>query len=139
MAKRNERTVQRDETCIDGRDGSQLIRLAGVSFRPGYPDNLLNLGDKYPDGEIIPVTLEREPDNKYDVNAIKVLIGEEFIGYIPKALNPPIQEAMDRGEAFTCRVEEVLVLPSKPRQPGIIIHVKKALDVPALGGPSGGQ
>lgn len=132
----NKRTVQKDEVCYDARDGGQIIRVVGVSFRKGYPDNLLRLHENYPNGELIPVKLEREPENPHDSGAIKVCIGDDHIGYIPKVLNPPIAEAMDRGVNYVARVEEVLVTPKKPRQPGILIHIKDPLQTPALVAPS---
>lgn len=117
--------VARDEVYFD-EAGGQLIRVNGVSFRPGYPDNLLGLKSRHPEGKDIPVRLEREPNNRFDPNAVKVMIGGDHVGYIPKAFNTPIQTDMDAGHQFVCRVDEVLILPAKPRQPGLTIYVKKA-------------
>ena len=126
----NKKTVQRDEVHVVSTDGAQLIRVAGVSFRPGYPDNLTSLVDRYPDGQVIPVVLEREPSNPYDERAVKVLIEGEHVGYVPKAINAPITEALDAGEAFTCRVEEVPISKKGgASRPGLIIHVVKTAGV----------
>lgn len=118
---------QRDQALYDAQ-GGQLIRLNGCSFRPGYPDNLLNLGSQYSNDELIEVTLEREPENPYDSNAIKVLLTKtgEHIGYIPKALNTPLVEHMDAGGSYVGRIDEVLVTHKKPRQPGCVVYLLKA-------------
>ena len=43
--------------------------------------------------------LKREPDNKYDSNAILVTTEDGYVlGYIPKAENPPLAQLMDAGE-----------------------------------------
>lgn len=134
-------TPKRDETCIDGRDGSQTIRVAGVSFRPGYPDNLLNLGNAYPEGQLIELELKREPTNPYDENAIMVLLKKtgEHVGYIPKALNLPWVEHLDAGGDVVARVDEVVVSKKGGgRQPGLLINVKRAGSDPALSAPAGG-
>jgi hypothetical protein len=114
---------QRDQAVYDS-EGGQIIRLNGCSFRPGYPDNLLNLGSTYNDNEVIELTLEREPDNKYDSKAIKVLHKGDFLGYIPAALNAPIQEAMDQGVPYYARVNEVVISKKSPNKPGLIIYVR---------------
>lgn len=45
--------------------------------------------------------LKREPDNKYDANAILVTTEDGYVlGYIPKAENPPLAQLMDAGERF---------------------------------------
>ena len=52
-----------------------------------------------------PLLLERESDNKYDSNAIKVLTadGEKF-GYIPKRDNSIFTRLMDAGKILYARV-----------------------------------
>ena len=52
-----------------------IIKLSGVSF---CQDVINTLNEK---DELI---LELEPDNKYDINAIKVLFNNNLCGYIPK-------------------------------------------------------
>lgn len=117
-------TPQRDEVLIDGRDGGQIIRLAGVSFRPDYPDNLIELDTINKNSEE-PVALDlvREPDNAYDSNAIMVLYEGQHLGYIPKALNEGMAALMDRGEVLLAHVDEVRIHPKDPNKPGLIIHV----------------
>lgn len=52
-----------------------------------------------------PLLLEREADNKYDSNAIKVLtIDGEKLGYIPKRDNDIFCRLMDSGKILHARV-----------------------------------
>lgn len=52
-----------------------------------------------------PLLLEREADNKYDSNAIKVLtIDGEKLGYIPKRDNSIFTRLMDSGKILHARV-----------------------------------
>jgi hypothetical protein len=105
-----------------------LTNLAGLSFRPAEIKDVvrqLQPGDE--------LTLEREPDNAYDANAIRILkpydrapTQEEaeslfdftndenttvqdfhFIGYVEALANGPIALAMDAGKRATAKVEKV--------------------------------
>lgn len=52
-----------------------------------------------------PLLLEREADNKYDSNAIKVLTADgEKLGYIPKKDNSIFTRLMDAGKILHARV-----------------------------------
>ncbi len=74
-------------------------KLAGASFR--HADAKAALAD-LAIGETL--TLERDPTNKWDPNAIKVLVGEAFVGFIPKELAETVAVDMDHGRAVTCTV-----------------------------------
>lgn len=50
------------------------------------------------------LTLEREPDNKYDELAIKILVNGHHIGYIPRDRNEVVARLMDAGKLFTAKV-----------------------------------
>ena len=52
-----------------------------------------------------PLLLERESDNKYDSNAIKILTADgEKLGYIPKKDNSIFTRLMDAGKILHARV-----------------------------------
>ena len=53
----------------------------------------------------VALRLEREPENPYDANAIKVYYGDQHIGYIEKSSAAFIALDMDAGIQFTCTVE----------------------------------
>lgn len=53
----------------------------------------------------VPLLLEREADNKYDSNAIKVMTTDrEKLGYIPKSDNSIYARLMDSGKILNARV-----------------------------------
>ncbi len=72
-----------------------LVALVGTRFRG---DEAVQLLVNLPQGE--PLTLIREPDNKYDRFAVQVWAREMHIGYIKGSQNRPIAEAMDRAAAM---------------------------------------
>ncbi len=90
--------------------------LRGVSFRPIEAKMVVKDLE-----EGTALMLEREPDNKYDENAIKVIHpeSEEFIGFVQKEVACDIAPWMDRGFHFTCHVGDrmsasVVILKIKP-------------------------
>lgn len=44
----------------------------------------------------VKLTIEREPENAYDCNAIKVLYNKQCIGYIPRDISEHIAPIMDK-------------------------------------------
>lgn len=53
------------------------------------------------------VFLEREPNNKYDKNAIKVMTLMGQVGYIGKDYASILAEMMDAGRKFTATIADV--------------------------------
>lgn len=64
------------------------LAVAGVKFH-----QLSNIKDKVKPGDI--VTLEREPNNPYDPNAIKISIYDTIVGYIPKRWTEIVGSVME--------------------------------------------
>ena len=62
--------------------------IAGMNFRKGARERLqsLDVGAQ--------LYLERDPANKYDPNAVKVLLGNEHVGFVPATLAPEIGALM---------------------------------------------
>ena len=75
--------------------------LRGVSFRPIEAKAIVI--KLQPDDELV---LEREPENEYDENAIRVLCPKtgEFLGFVAKEVALEIAPLMDTGTQFTCKV-----------------------------------
>lgn len=76
--------------------------LAGASFRSAVAKDFIKT-ELSRDTKIV---LEREPNNQYDSNAIKVVCKDEFeedvfIGYIPKVDNAVLAMALDAGKPYT--------------------------------------
>lgn len=64
---------------------SFAFHVAGVSYREIAIRQLIN------DPCAKTVTLEAEPGNQYDSNAIKVMVNGVHIGYVPKTVNSNIR------------------------------------------------
>ena len=74
--------------------------LVGVQFRPADVRNLI--WDMLVDDE---VTLEREPDNAHDPNAIRVLHETgEFIGFIERGVAASLAQWLDQGYQFRATI-----------------------------------
>jgi hypothetical protein len=87
---------------------NHIFFIAGVQFRPRDEINRavkqLEVG-----GEL---TLEREPTNKYDPNAVKILFIEEdgtefFLGYVPKKFSSEVSALLDYDVVVNCTVTAV--------------------------------
>lgn len=86
-----------------------LTNLTGVSFRPAEAKEAvkrLSIGDE--------LGLERDPNNQYDSNAVKVVTLDtedeegQFIGFIPAADNTEIAAHLDEDGSYTCTVVSFL-------------------------------
>jgi hypothetical protein len=78
-----------------------LTDIAGLSFRPAEIKRLvqeLEVGDR--------LTLEADPDNPYDSNAVCIMQAYEFLGFVEKIVNPPIAERLAAGEIPTVVVKK---------------------------------
>ena len=101
------------------------MAVAGVTFRPDYPQNIFKIA-KLQVHSPVPVlaVLQREPENEMDGNAIKVLINNEHVGYVPawaaKHLSPELDEGAKRWRAI---VEKIVVSPENTEQPGLRLKV----------------
>lgn len=89
------------------------LKVVGVTFKnddgSSRKDLILAMTDQSP------VMLEREPNNKYDPNAIKVLTDGGQIGYIGKDYSAILAEYMDMGRQFTAMVKPKCVGEFKNR------------------------
>ena len=68
-----------------------LVALVGTKFRG---EEMMALLASLPQGE--PLTLIREPTNKYDSNAVQVWARGHHIGYVKGNQNRDLAMAMDR-------------------------------------------
>jgi hypothetical protein len=92
------------------------IKVVGVTFCEGYPDNLLTIRDMKAEGRRVWVTLVRNADNPVDVNAIEVhvpalseLNKPTKVGHLSAILAKRLAPRMDWGESWVTEVSEVLV------------------------------
>jgi hypothetical protein len=75
----------------------QSSPLAGSQFH-ALPDvvSQIRVGDT--------LTLQRDPTNPHDSNAIQVLWQGHMLGYVPRRENKAVARAMDRGQPLVARV-----------------------------------
>lgn len=64
--------------------------------------------------DTIDVLLVREPDNKFDPNAIKVIANGKQIGYIGKDYSSILAGFMDAGRQFTAKVKDCGEFKNRP-------------------------
>jgi hypothetical protein len=91
--------------CLAARaasaDGLRMLAqrspLAGAQFH-ALPEvwSRLRAGDA--------LTLEREPDNRYDRLAVRVLWRGHMLGYLPRAANFEAAAEMDAGQRLSARI-----------------------------------
>lgn len=82
----------------DGTSRGDIIRELSERFKGMHPN----------------VLLEREYDNKFDKNAIKVIVDEKQIGYIGKDYAQILAEFMDAGRKFTANVKDCGIYKNRP-------------------------
>lgn len=129
-----EQNAERRDREVERSKGRKMVRqfsakVVGVSFVPGYPDNLLDLeladSKAQLNGEPLTVVLIRNPDNEYDANAIEVhvpSIGDDgMIGHLTRPIAARMAPEMDKGIIWSAEVESVLINPDHLDRPGISI------------------
>jgi hypothetical protein len=77
------------------------------------------------------LTLEAEPTNGYDPNAVKILYGKTMLGYIPKEGNEEISMFLQLGytDIFTAKISRITPECHPEKQIGVTIKVKKRAEV----------
>lgn len=71
------------------------------------------------------LTLERDPDNRHDPRAIRVLWRDRQIGHLPRAHNRPLAAALDRGQPLQGRVGALTRHPDPWRR--VVVEVYAGL------------
>ena len=51
--------------------------------------------------------LQPEPENKFDPNAVRILMGDDFLGYVPKKFSSEVSAMLEMGVYLECEIEEV--------------------------------
>lgn len=99
-------------------------RLAGVTFQNEYPYRLHYLRKAVGDFPL-EASLIRDPENEYDANAIAVLCGGSFIGFIPASLAEKLAPKLDAGEKWRVIEAEILIHPEHEDRPGVEIKLER--------------
>lgn len=106
-------------------DGVEILPVVGLTFVPGYPENILNIRtvlayeDKAPSVKLI-----RNPQNPYDANAIEVHFIGAMVGHLSKDVAARLAPLMDAGREFDANIYQVRVSPDNPKNPGLDVVVR---------------
>lgn len=104
------------------RHQEQTLRVAGVTFAPGYPSNLLDLVERIWRAPV-PAEVVREPDNAHDLNAVAIHVEGRPIGHLPADLARRVAPDMDRGATWRAEVAHIAVDLDHPKRPGCEITI----------------
>lgn len=102
------------------------IRAAGVTFE-NRQERLNFLKNFKP--EDLRVTLEREADNQYDRNAIRIIVSilpikkRTLIGYVPSGLSRELAKAIDAGVEVSAKLLQIIGGYSYKESLGALINI----------------
>ena len=107
--------------CADAQSVRLLIQtspLAGSQYYAvGTFRQRLQVGDE--------LTLLREPGNRHDARAIRVDWQGHQLGYLPRAQNRAVADAMDRGDRLVARIARLTEHPDPWRR--VVLEVYAVL------------
>jgi hypothetical protein len=95
------------------------FHIAGFTYWDG-----LDVFDKLRIGTEL--TLEAEPTNGHDPYAVKILLGEAMLGYIPRGENKEISKFLQLGhtDLFTARVSQIDPETHPERQVHVTVKIQ---------------
>ena len=105
---------------------SMIIRAAGTTF--GNRQERLSFLKQFNPGDLS-VTLEREPENKYDNNAIQIVVHihslsrRTVIGYVPKELAQELAKVIDMGIQVKASLMQVIGGYSYKETLGALVNI----------------
>ncbi|MDE6970857.1 MAG: HIRAN domain-containing protein [Eubacterium sp.] len=105
---------------------SMTIRAAGTTF--GNRQECLNFLKQFRQHDLC-VTLEREPDNEYDSNAIQIVVHilslskRTVIGYVPKELARELAKVIDMGIQVKASLMQIIGGYSYKETLGALINI----------------
>ena len=70
------------------------------------------------------LTLTREPNNRYDRNAVRVDWNGQPLGYVPRSENRAVARALDSGESLEARVARLRDDPDPWRRVEFDVYLK---------------
>lgn len=103
-------------------DGMEIVPVVGVTFVEDYPTNLHRLSIVHSHRRSdIDVELRRDPDNKYDANAVQVRYLGYMVGHLSREVAARIAPLLDSGKEIRATVFQVRISPENPNNPGLDI------------------
>lgn len=98
---------------------SLVTPLAGVTFEPGYPRNLVDLVERARHDGLVPLELVRDLDNPADLNATAVRLEGRRLGWLPSAVAAHIGAELDAGQQWHAYLLLIAVHPEHRERPGV--------------------
>lgn len=80
----------------------EVFLLDIVVAGTGYCEQINDIYPQLQKGTVL--KMQRDPQNKYDENAIGIYFNQTRIGWVPRTMNTIISRLMDAGKAFFCRI-----------------------------------
>lgn len=97
------------------------LKVVGVTFsnddgskRSEIIREIIDRIDTGTDSSEINIKLERESDNKFDINAVKVMADGKQIGYIGKEYAAILAPLMDEYEEFEAKIKDIGIYKNRP-------------------------
>lgn len=113
-------------------DAPFTVKVVGVTFVEGYPDNLLALHEMCEgldlERESLAVVLVRNPDNEHDSNAIQVHLPADdigMLGHLPAQMAARLAPELDAGVPWLAELFQVLINFDHMDRPGISIRLQR--------------
>ena len=102
------------------------VPVAGVTFSEGDPNSIFKISTLMIEKDTpLVAKLVREPENEYDEFAIKVVVGDSHVGYIPSYITKKLANEIDYGKRWTAVVDRIVMSPQNQDQPGLRLKVIK--------------
>lgn len=105
---------------------SMTVRATGTTFE--NRQERLEFLKQFKPNELT-VTLEREPNNQYDTNAIKIVVHilslsrRTVIGYVPKELARELSKVIDMGIQVTASLKQIIGGYSYKESLGALVNI----------------
>lgn len=103
------------------------VRVVGVSFIDGYPGNLQYLALRH-DLDRAKITLQHNPGNLYDENAIEVYITGRMVGHLPRGAAKVVARQISKVVAYGAAVQG-----ADTDRPGLTIILDRTVEEADLG------
>lgn len=96
------------------------LRVVGLTYRPGYPQNILDLQGR--EGERVKL---KRTKNKYDHSAVSVVFEAQRLGYLSRGMAKFMAPELDKGVKWRAWLFEVKVNEEYPDRPGLWITAER--------------
>jgi hypothetical protein len=73
------------------------------------------------------LTMQAEPENKYDPNAVAIYYNDKKLGFIPKEENKPIFQFLTLGhtDLFEARINRISPESHPEKQVGVVVRINE--------------